>query len=131
VNILDENIIANQRQLLRSWRIRVRQIGYDIAQKGVSDEQIIPFLLQRRRPTFFTRDLGFFERQLCHRRYSLVCLAIEKHEVATFVRRVLNHDELNTQAKRMGTVIRVSHQGLRIWRLNADKEQSLDWAFLM
>lgn len=83
MNILDENIIANQRQLLRSWRIRIRQIGYDIAHKGITDEQIIPFLLQRRRPTFFTRDLGFFARSLCHRRYSIVCLAIEKHEVAT------------------------------------------------
>lgn len=127
MNILDENIIASQRQLLRSWRIRVRQIGYDMAQKGISDEQIILFLLQRRRPTFFTRDLGFFERRLCHRRYCLVCLAIEKQEVATFVRRVLNHGELDTQAKRRGTIIRVSHQGLRIWRLNADEEQSLDW----
>jgi hypothetical protein len=85
VNILDENIIASQRQLLRSWRIRVRQIGYDLAQKGISDEQIIPFL------------------------------------------RVLHHGKVDTQAKRMGTVIRVSHQGLRIWRLNADEEQSLDW----
>ena len=127
MNILDENIIASQRQLLRSWRIRVRQIGYDMAQKGISDEQIIPFLLQRRRPTFFTRDLGFFERYLCHRRYSLVCLAIEKQEVATFIRRVLNHEELDTEAKRMGTVIRVSHQGLRVWRLNTDEEQSHEW----
>jgi hypothetical protein len=32
-----ENIIASQRQLLRSWRIRVRQIGYDMAQKGISE----------------------------------------------------------------------------------------------
>jgi hypothetical protein len=127
VNILDENIIASQRQLLRSWRIHVRQIGYDLAQQGITDEQIIPFLLQRRRPTFFTRDLGFFDRRLGHRRYCLVCLALAKHEVATFVRRVLNHNELDTQAKRMGTVIRVSHQGLRVWRLNADEEQSLEW----
>ena len=127
MNILDENIIASQRQLLRSWRIHVRQIGHDIAQPGISDEQIIPFLLQRRRPTFFTRDLGFFARQLCHRRYSLVCLAIERHEVATFVRRVLHHDALDTQAKRMGTVIRVSHRGLRVWRLHADTERSMEW----
>ena len=127
MHILDENIIASQRQLLRSWRIRVRQVGYDIAQQGISDEQIIPFLLRRRHPMFFTRDLGFFKHHLGHRRYSLVCLAIEKQEVATFVRRVLSHDALDTQAKRMGTVIRVSHQGLQVWRLNADKEFSLDW----
>ena len=34
MNILDENIIASQRQRLRSWRVRVRQIGVDIARKG-------------------------------------------------------------------------------------------------
>jgi len=30
VNFLDENIPASQRQLLLSWRIRVRQIGVDL-----------------------------------------------------------------------------------------------------
>jgi hypothetical protein len=128
VNILDENIIASQRQLLRSWRIRLRQIGYDIERKGITDEAIIPFLLQQRRPTFFTRDLGFFDRRLCHRRYCIVCLAIEKQEVATFVRRVLRYHAFDTQAKRMSTVIRVSHQGMRVWRLHADEEQFLDWS---
>ena len=34
MNILDENIIASQRQRLRSSRIRVRQVGVDIARKG-------------------------------------------------------------------------------------------------
>jgi hypothetical protein len=37
MNILDENIIASQRQRLRSWRIPVRQIGIDIARKGLQD----------------------------------------------------------------------------------------------
>ena len=30
MNILDENIIDNQRRQLKSWRIFVRQIGYEI-----------------------------------------------------------------------------------------------------
>jgi hypothetical protein len=42
MNILDENIIASQRQRLRSWRVRVRQIGVDIAGKGRQDEEILP-----------------------------------------------------------------------------------------
>ncbi|MCI0746776.1 MAG: DUF433 domain-containing protein [Verrucomicrobia subdivision 3 bacterium] len=29
VNVLDENILESQRQLLRSWRIPVRQIGVE------------------------------------------------------------------------------------------------------
>jgi len=52
VNILDEQILENQRQLLKSWRISVRQIGYDIGRKGMKDHEIIPFLLQLRRTTF-------------------------------------------------------------------------------
>jgi hypothetical protein len=30
VNILDENIVANQRERLKGWRVSVRHIGYDI-----------------------------------------------------------------------------------------------------
>ena len=127
MNILDENIIGNQRQLLRSWRIPVRHIGYDIRQQGIKDEEIIPFLRQLRRPTFFTRDLGFYKRNFCHTRYCLVCLAVERYEVAAFVRRLLHHPELDIQAKRMGTVIWVSQVGLSGWCLHAEKELHFDW----
>ena len=67
MNILDENIIASQRQRLRSWRIPVRQIDVDIARKGFQDEEILPFLHHLRQPTFFTRDRGFYRREVCHR----------------------------------------------------------------
>lgn len=53
MNILDENIIERQCQRLRTQRIRVRHIGHDIGHKGITDEEIIPFLHQLRRPTFF------------------------------------------------------------------------------
>ncbi len=66
MNILDENILASQRQLLKNWRIRIRQIGYDIGRKGLQDEEIVSFLHPHRRSTFFTRDLGWYERTLCH-----------------------------------------------------------------
>jgi hypothetical protein len=42
--LLDENILESQVQLLRGWRIRVRQIGKDVAEKGVKDDAIIPLL---------------------------------------------------------------------------------------
>jgi hypothetical protein len=73
MNILDENIIASQRQRLRSWRIPVQQIGIDIARKGLRDPR------------------------------------------------------LNTQAKRMGTVVRASHRGLGVWRLHAQEEEVMLW----
>lgn len=35
MNVLDENIPDNQRQLLRSWRIHVRQIGHEVGRQGM------------------------------------------------------------------------------------------------
>jgi hypothetical protein len=127
VNLLDEDIPKSQRLPLESWRVRVRQIGVHIGRHGMADEAIIPLLLGIRRPAFFTRDEGFYDRALCHRRYSLVYLAVDKYEAAAFIRRVLRHRDLNSQAKRMGTVIRVSAAGLRLWRVHAIREARLDW----
>jgi hypothetical protein len=127
VNILDENIIDNQRRQLMSWRMRIHQIGFEIGRKGMKDREIIPFLHQLKQPTFFTRDDDFYERRLCHAGYCLVYLDIRKEEVATFVRRVLRHEAFKTKAKRMGKVIRVSHVGLSVWNLHAEKEEHLDW----
>lgn len=127
MNILDENIPKNQRELLLSWRVSVRQIGYDTGRKGIQDDEIIPLLHQLRRPTFFTRDADFFDRKLCHQRYCLVYLDIDKYEAALFVRRVLRHPELDTQAKRMGTVIRVSHTGLSMYHLRTGTPTFLKW----
>jgi hypothetical protein len=127
MNILDENIIASQRQRLRSWRIPVRQIGVDIVRKGLQDEEIIPFLHHLRRSTFFTRDRGFYRREVCHRQYGIVCLEVAPEEVAVFVRRVLRHPRLNTQAKRLGTVVRASHRGRGLWRLHVQAEEVILW----
>jgi hypothetical protein len=127
VNILDENVLKNQRQILQSWRISIRQIGYDVGRKGMKDDEIIPFLHSLRRPTFFTRDLGFYDRSLCHAQYCLICMAVGKYEAATFVRRLLRRPEFSTQAKRMGAVIRLSRAGLRVWRLHAEQEIALSW----
>jgi len=127
VNILDENIPSNQRQLLESWRIRSRQIGFDIGRRGMKDDEIIPFLLQQRRPTFLTRDEDFYNRRLCHADYGLVYLAVDKYEAAIFARRLLRHREFDTQAKRMGVVIRVSSVGLSFWRLHTERETHAGW----
>jgi len=72
VNLLDENIPESQRQLLRGWRIPARQIGLDAEQKGIKDREIIPYLLQLHRVTFFTLDSGFYRRDLRHSRYCLL-----------------------------------------------------------
>src|SRR5436309_4560268 len=56
-------------------------------------------------PTFFTRDEDFYERHLCHARYSLVYLSVEKSEAAWFIRRLLRHPYFKTQTMRMGKVM--------------------------
>jgi hypothetical protein len=125
--VLDENIPESQRVLLRVWRIRARQVGRDFGRGGTKDEALIPFLLQLARPTFFTRDLGFYDRRLTHGGYCLVTLEVGQYEAASFTRRFLRHRAFDTSRKRMGTVARVSHTGIRRWRLHATDDEVLDW----
>jgi hypothetical protein len=111
VNILDENIPKPQRELLEGRRIAVKQVGVNIARKGLLDEEIIPLLQHLRLPTFFTRDRDFYERHLCHSECCLVYLSVERSEAALFVRRFLRHPFFKTRASRMGRVIRVRTLG--------------------
>jgi hypothetical protein len=127
VIILDENIPDSQRQILRGWRIRVHQIGHEVGRQGIKDEQIVPLLHKLPASTFCTRDLGFYKRQLCHARYCLVCLAVGQYETASFIRRFLRHPVFRKETKRLGKVIRVTHTGIRIWKLRADEEEEQVW----
>ena len=49
------------------------------------------------------------------------------YEAATFVRRLLRHREFNTQAKRMGKVIRLSTVELSVWEIHREKESNFAW----
>ncbi|HLB47079.1 MAG TPA: hypothetical protein VJL59_08625 [Anaerolineales bacterium] len=127
MNVLDENISIVQRNRLKGWRISVRHIGYDVGRKGMKDDEVIPFLRSLSRPTFLTLDWDYYRRNLCHARFCLVYLDVKRDEAATFIRRLLRHPDFNTQAKRMGKVIRVSQAGLAVWRLHAEQEALIDW----
>jgi len=127
VIVLDENINESQRLQLRAWRIAVRQIGVDLRPQGIQDEEIIPLLHQLRRPTFLSCDGHFFKRRHCHHRYCLVYLDVEKKQVAEYARRLLKHPKFDTEAKRMGAVIRVNYSGLAYWQLREEQEIRTDW----
>jgi len=127
VNVLDEHIPVEQRQLLNRWRIPVRHIGYDAGRKGMKDDEIIPFLRRLRYPTFFTLDSGFYDRRMCHERYCLVRMDVHEDEAASFTRRVLGHPQFDTQAKRMGAVVRISRKGIWVWHLHVEKEMQHNW----
>ncbi len=40
MNILDENILNDQKRLLKMWKIPVHQIGDDMGWKGMQDEGV-------------------------------------------------------------------------------------------
>ena len=127
MNLLDESIIESQRQELCDHHISARQIGVDVGWKGMKDGDIIRLLHESSLATFFTRDDDFCTRRLCHQGYCLVYLDVDDGEVARFVRRTLRHREFNTRAKRMGTVIRVSQEALRVWRKHAKRGETVYW----
>lgn len=127
MDILDENIPASQWQLLLRWRIRARRIGHEVGRQGMGDQEIPPLLRRLRRATFYTRDLDFYDRRLCHAGYCLVVLTVDRYEVASFIRRFLRHPVFDTQAKRLGKVVRVAHMGIHMWQLHAEREGELAW----
>jgi hypothetical protein len=126
MNILDENFPDAQVERLRNRGVRVRKIGPDIGRAGMQDPEILTLLHAVQRPTFFTLDDDFADPRLCHPAYCLVHLWVRREEASSYVRRVLRHPELNTQAKRMGTYVRASYDGVRVWRRN-EPEQAYPW----
>ena len=127
MNVLDENIVAQQCQQLEQWRIPFRQIGRHLSRKGVLDENLIPLLHRLPQPTFFTHDDDFFKASLCHSHYALIHLDVADKETAEFVRRFLKHAAFDTQAKRLGIVARVRSGGVQFWRKGRSTLQSMKW----
>jgi hypothetical protein len=54
--LIDQNISEMEVWRLREWRIAVRVIGEEIAEKSINDENLLPVLHRLKRPTFFTKD---------------------------------------------------------------------------
>ena len=88
---------------------------------------IIPFLLRLREATLFTVDRHFYQRTLCHAKYALAFLDADQTEAAHYMRRVLRHPAFDSQAKRLGLVIRASVTHLEAWRLRAAEEERFAW----
>ena len=127
MNVLDENIVAQQCRQLEEWGIPFRQIGRHLSTRGTLDENLVPLLHRLSRPTFFTHDEDFFKISLCHSRYALVYLDVTDRETAQYVRRFLKHPAFNTQVKRLGIVARVRASGVRFWRKGESGLQSVEW----
>ena len=125
--VLDEQMREDQRRILADWRIPFRQIGRELAVSGIQDENIIPFLLTLKRPTFFTHDQGFFKARLCHPGYCLVWLDVSDSEAGYYIRRFLRQPAVNTHSKRMGTIARVRRDGLDFWTWRKSALNKMSW----
>jgi hypothetical protein len=117
--LLDENIVSNQVQLLRAWKIRVRQVGEALRRTGLSDSALLAKIRRLGNVIFFSRDSDFYDPHLCHPKLCLVWLDVEQGETATFVRRTLRHPALRTWSARSACVVRVARVALLLWRRNA------------
>jgi hypothetical protein len=126
--VLDENIAEADRELLKTWRIRARHIGFDIGHSGMKDEnQIIPLLHSLAQPVLFSSDHGFYRFRLAHQKYSLVYLDVEEDAVASCIRQFLRHPLFNTKAKRLGKVARVTATEIRFWHVGENQERRIGW----
>ncbi len=126
--VLDHNIPEDQAEQLRRWRVRFRQIGFEVGRPEWDDQQeILRYLHTAKRVTFFTRDLGFFRRRLCHSNYCLVVLAVPVLETALYIRRLLRHATLKTRVKRQGKVVRVSTGKIAFWQAGQERLISHGW----
>ncbi len=126
--VLDENLPASQRQLLRNWRIRFRSIDVEVATSGIKDENLIAMLHRLAAPTFFSLDRDFFRPQKAHASYALVWLDVPAQSAAEYIHRFLRHSAFDTKAKRMGVVARVHVSGITFWRLPRRSLQVLPWS---
>jgi hypothetical protein len=128
VNVLDESILRSQRELLRARRIRCRHVGRDLGRPGMADEDVLALLRRLGGVTFFTRDLRLAHPGLCDPRFCIVTLDVGQHEAASFIQRAVRHPALNTRARRMGAIVRVTHAGLRVWHRQSSEPLVLPWA---
>lgn len=126
--LLDHNIPEDQAEQLRRWRIRFRQIGYEVGRPEWDDQQeILRYLHSVKRATFFSRDLGFFHPSFRHSNYCLVVLTGHVLETAPLIRRFLRHSEFKTRAQRTGKAVKLSSVMVAWWESGQNYQQSLVW----
>lgn len=127
--LIDENISEIEIWRLREWRITVRVIGEEIAEKSISDENILAILHRLKQPTFFTKDRDFYKPALCHPAYALVYMDVPEHEgqVAGYIRRFLRHPEFDATAKRLGKVIHVHVASVKFWKAGTRTTNVVKW----
>lgn len=127
MRILDENVVESQRREFLLHGLHVRQVGHEIARQGTGDDDVIRLLHRLRRPTLLTRDLKLFNSRLCHPRYCIVVLDVERADFFAYALRLLDHRDFNTSVKRIGLAIRAGEQTVRVWKFKRNTQRVMDW----
>jgi hypothetical protein len=126
--LLDENIPEEQRFKLIRWHLAMKQIGFDAGFKGMDDrDDVLPLLHILPKPTFFTLDLGLYNRKFCHPRYCVAVFRVNKYEAAEYIRRFLKHPNFNTHRKRMGWVVEIRRTNIKGMRVGRTDELKFTW----
>jgi len=113
---------------LRAARVRARQVGFEVGRPEWQDQEgILRYLHRLKRPTFTTRDLGFFRPRMLHADHCIVVVDSPVLETASLVRRFLRHRRFRTQALRTGCVIRLTARSLAYWQIGQARQQQSDW----
>ncbi len=127
MHVLDENMDDAYLGALEHLGIRAQKVGKSVGRKGITDENVIPLLHRLRSVTFFTRDKDYKRSRLCHDRYCLVYLDVEKAKTIEFIHRVLRHPAFRTWAQRRGKLIWVRLTGMRVWQVNVQTPEDIPW----
>ncbi|MEK6409704.1 MAG: hypothetical protein AABN34_22500 [Acidobacteriota bacterium] len=128
MNVLDENIVREEREHLQSWNVHFRLIGDDLGRLGMKDRnEIIPLSHNLRLPTFFPRDRDFYRPDLRHAGYCLVFLDVAHDEAAQYISRFLRLASFRSRTQRMGKVVRVRRGGVSYWQVGSEKQSATSW----
>jgi hypothetical protein len=126
--VLDHNIPKNQAEQLTRSRLHWKQIGYQVGRPEWDDRQEIQRYLQaNRRTTFFTRDSGFFNTELCHDQYCIVVMGGPIAETAAWIRRFLKCPEFRTVIRRSGKVVMLGSSGIAVLEKPQERRYTVRW----
>jgi hypothetical protein len=93
----------------------------------MQDDEIIPLLLQMRRPTFFTRDRHFYDEAKRSGRYCLAYLNVGPLVVAEYIGRFLRHPCFRTWAQRQNCVVRLQATGITARQAHPQRTMRFLW----
>ncbi len=126
--IFDHNLPRDQVKQLRRWRIRGVHIGFEIGRpEWLDQDEVIRYLHRHKRPTLFTRDLGFFHKRRCHRNHSIVIVTGSPLGSAATIRRFLRHPRFAAVAMRAGRVFKLTPSAIVWYEPGQPRQRSVPW----